>query len=136
MIPNHRASDRRRSLIASTILAAPLVLAWLASVDAVSARWFGVEGPACLWRSLFGELACPGCGLTRSTALVVQGDWGLATALHPAGWVVVFACLGGLAVHGHVLLGGRRGPRHERLLRWGRRGFVAALLAAWGMRIF
>jgi hypothetical protein len=135
LIPPHRSSDRRRSLIASAILAVPLVLGWLASVDAESARWFGVEGPACTWRSLFGELACPGCGLTRSTALVVQGDWRLATALHPAGFAVVAACLGGLLVHGHVLLRGRRGPWHERLLSWGRRGFVAALLAAWGVRI-
>ena len=32
---------------------------------------------------------CPTCGMTRATRLVLHGDLGAATAMHPLVWVVV-----------------------------------------------
>ena len=52
----------------------------------------GVEGPPCLVRGMFGDRACPGCGLTRSTAFVLQGGWRAAWRLHPGGFVIATIC--------------------------------------------
>ena len=38
----------------------------------------------CVWRRLF-ELACPGCGLTRSFCAMSAGEWGAAFEHHMAG---------------------------------------------------
>jgi len=51
---------------------------------------FGYEAHwACLFRQLFA-LPCPGCGLTRGSLLVLQGQFAEAFALNPAAPLVVF----------------------------------------------
>jgi len=113
---------------------AVLVLGATASVSREAATWFGVRGPLCPLGHLLGEGACPGCGLTRGTALVVQGRWGEAWALNPGGFVVAGLCAAALLLH---LDGLRRGTVldvHLRLRTAGRWCFVAGILLAWAAR--
>jgi hypothetical protein len=95
----------------------------------------GLSGPGCPLGDALGSSACPGCGLTRSTALALHGDWVAALSLHAGGFVVVLACLAGIALHGHVLATRRRSPRHDALLRFGRFAFALGILGAWAARL-
>ena len=50
----------------------------------------GLTSPPCLVLSAT-EIPCPGCGLTRGTACVVQGRWGDAAHYHLGSFAVVGA---------------------------------------------
>ena len=113
---------------------AVLALAATATVSRHAATWFGVRGPICPLGHLLGEHACPGCGLTRSTALVVQGRWYEALSLHPAGFVVAGLCIGAVLLHLDVLRRGAVLDGHLRLRRASRWCFVAGILLAWTAR--
>ena len=86
----------RRSRLPLLILLAPLVLGAAADVDERKATILGVEASPCPVRLLAGEHVCPGCGLTRSTALAVQGDWASSWHVHPAGILVAVLCVAGV----------------------------------------
>lgn len=131
-----RAADRARSRVAVLLLAVPLVLGLLIRVEGASASLFGVEGPACVLGEVGGPGACPGCGLTRATALTLHGDVAAAAALNWAGVALVLACALGLALHLDILFrAGRRTPTHHRLLSLGARAFALAVAAAWFTRL-
>jgi len=133
---NPRAADRARSRVAVLLLAAPLVLGLLIRVEGASASLFGVEGPACVLGEVGGPEACPGCGLTRATALTLHGDVAGAAALNWAGVALVLACVLGLAVHLDILLrADRRMPVHQHLLTLGTRALATIVLAAWISRL-
>lgn len=128
--------DLARSRFAVLVLAAPLVLGLLVRVRGTQATLFGLEGPTCVVGGWCGPAGCPGCGLTRSTALTVQGDLGPALALNWAGPLLVLACLGGLALHLDILLRTcRRTRAHERILRLGTVGLALAVLLSWAARL-
>ena len=127
--------DCRRSWIMAGILAGALLLGVLVKADTERATLFGLEGPHCLLGSAIGETACPGCGLTRSTALLLDGEWGEATRVHPACWVVVMGCFFGLLVHLDILRRGRRTSVHRTILSVGHGVFVTGLTAAWLLRL-
>ena len=131
--PDTRAT-RRRSSLALLLLAAPLVLGLCLRADAHGVTLFGISGPTCAVGESFGQHACPGCGLTRSTALLLDGAWAEATLLHPAGWLVVLLCAAGLVIHTDILRRGRRTAGHVRLLRWGRWTFAGGIVLAWLLR--
>jgi len=57
-----------------------LILAGLAAFQILLAA-AGGRGWPCPIQSAFG-LACPGCGLTRSAALLIQGKWQAAASTH------------------------------------------------------
>jgi hypothetical protein len=58
----------------------------------------GGEGvPRCIWRLLFG-FKCPGCGLSRANALLVNGSIHEAVAMN---WLVVPLWL--VAIHSFVI---------------------------------
>ncbi|MDA1264999.1 MAG: DUF2752 domain-containing protein [Planctomycetota bacterium] len=127
---------RTRSWWAVVILSLPLVLGLLLRIEGSSASLFGLEGPECAVGRAIGPAGCPGCGLTRATGLTLQGDLDGAAALNWAGIAVVLACLAGLAVHLDILVRAkRRTPFHQRLLRLGARGFLAAVFLAWFARL-
>ena len=122
---------RRRALLSASILAAPLLLGALIQTDGARASLFGLEGPTCPVGATLGTHACPGCGLTRSAALAVQGDLDASFVSHPAGWIVVLLCAIGFVLYADILRRGARTNAHTNALRLGRWTFVAAIGAAW-----
>lgn len=50
----------------------------------------------CAFKRVFG-IACPGCGMTRSIVLALDGDVALAFAANPAGPLLVFGALASCA---------------------------------------
>ncbi|MFQ5844228.1 MAG: DUF2752 domain-containing protein [Planctomycetota bacterium] len=126
-------SSGRDSWASLAILGGVLCVAALLDASPHSASLAGVEGPPCLLGTLLGERACPGCGLTRSAALVAQGDPAAAFAVHPAGILVILLCAAGVVTHLHILI--RRRCGHAELRRLGRRLFVVGLAAGWLVRV-
>ena len=123
------------------VLVSVLALGAVMRATPERATLFGLEGPACPSTYLLGSLGlpgdigCPGCGLTRGTALLLDGQFDAATHLQPAAWLVVLFAACGAAVHGAVLATGRKSEWTERLLRSGRVAFLAGLLAVWLARL-
>ena len=127
-------SGRGASVLPFVFLAGSLLLGFLIDATPESARLFGVEGPQCPSTYLL-DAGCPGCGLTRGTALLLDGEFASATRVQPAAWlVVVLAALGSL-VHGYVLIRGRQSEYTDGLLRIGRALFLTGLLAVWLARL-
>ena len=132
--PEH--PDLARSRFAVGVLCLPLLLGLLIRVQGGRATFLGMEGPTCVLGEWCGPAGCPACGLTRSTALTMKGDFGPALALNWAGPCLVLACLGGLALHLDILLRARRRTHfHERLLGLGTAGLFLAVLLAWVARL-
>lgn len=126
-----RRSDRSRSVAPFVLLLGLFVVGALVEATPERATLFGVEGPVCPSRWLLGSSGCPGCGLTRGTALWLDGDFAASWSIHPAASLVVV--LGGLGalLHAWVLLRGVRFEWIDRALRSGRYLFLAGLLASW-----
>ncbi|HEX6811675.1 MAG TPA: DUF2752 domain-containing protein [Planctomycetota bacterium] len=113
-----------------------LVVGLTATVTPEAATWFGLRGPDCLLGRCFGPLACPGCGLVRSTAAALQGEPGFAVALHPAGPVVALVLVGGLLLDLDVLRRRVESATHRCWRRAGVRLFTVAVLVGWAARCF
>ena len=126
---------RLRATIAVLLLAAPLAIGLCLEATPEKATLLGWEGPSCLVADHLGEAACPGCGLTRSTALWVQGDFAGSTAAHPVGWLVVLLCAAGIALYTDIFRRGQTTSLHRRLLRSGRWAFASGIVAAWVLRL-
>lgn len=124
------AAPLRDSWTSLAILAGVLALATLLEATPREASLAGLRAPPCALRAVLGEHACPGCGLTRSTSLVVRGDLAGSLSVHPAGALVALLCLAGIALHLHILIRRRRTATHAALLRLGGRLFVLGLVAA------
>ncbi|MHC4952909.1 MAG: DUF2752 domain-containing protein [Planctomycetota bacterium] len=125
----------RRSWFALPLLLLPLLVGSVADADEHKASVLGLEAAPCLLRSVAGEHVCPGCGLSRGTALAVHGEIGRSWSVHPAGVLVAVLCALGALIHLHILLARRRAWLHDRLLRQGYRIFVVGILAAWLVRL-
>jgi len=121
----------RGSALAVLLLAFPLVVGALAEADERHAALLGMEAAPCPIRLVAGDHACPGCGLSRSTVLAVHGELSRSWRVHAAGILILLLCVGGIAVHAHILATRRRSRWHERVLRFGRRLFALGLLGAW-----
>lgn len=80
------------------VSAVVVIVALTMKVDAQQASLFGIEGPVCFLGELSDGKACPGCGLTRSTGLIMQGRLSEGFALNPAGMLVVLFSVLGLAL--------------------------------------
>lgn len=126
-----RRSARADALLRAAILAGFLAAAWLAEGSPGRATLFGVEGPECPSRLVFPERGCPGCGLTRASAMALDGEVAASLALHPGGLVLVVCAAAALALHVHTLTSGRKSAWTLRLLRSGRVLLLVAILAGW-----
>lgn len=126
---------RRAALGRLVVPVLVLGIAALATVDSRRAAWFGIEGPQCLVNRVLGPHVCPGCGLTRSTALAVQGRIAEAASLHAGGIAVALLCLGAIAVHLDVVRRGRVLDAHLALRSLGRKALLAGVLGAWLWRL-
>tara|TARA_R110002073_G_scaffold13900_3_gene57879 strand:+ start:2232 stop:2576 length:345 start_codon:yes stop_codon:yes gene_type:complete len=96
-----------------------MAVGWSATVRPDAATWFGVRGPECPLASCLGPIACPGCGLVRSTASALQGDFSHAYAMHPGGLGIALLLPATFAVHFDILRRGREYRGHRRLRRAG-----------------
>lgn len=100
-------------------------------VTAERAHWHGVDGPQCLLRGVLGDAACPGCGLTRATALVLQGRLGEGWQIHGGGFVVVLLCAAAIPFHLDILRRGRRTSGHRRWAQLGRLALLVGVVGPW-----
>lgn len=121
---------RLRHVFAFAVLITPLVVGPFLDVTPQRATLFGVEGPQCPSR-LVTEHGCPGCGLTRGTALLLQGRAQTAVSVQPAAFVLVVSCLLGAWVRGDILLRNRMTSMHVTLIRWGHRFFAVVVISVW-----
>ena len=133
--PARPCSARAASIAPFVLLASTLALGALVQATPDSATLFGVAGPGCPSTHLIGPVGCPGCGLTRGTALLLDGNFAAATRLQPAAWLVVAFAAAGALIHGGVLVTGRTSAWTAGLLRSGRVTFTAGLLLAWLARL-
>lgn len=101
-MPRAPDGERRRPRRAAV---AGLALAGLILAVALASYRFEIDrGPTlCLFRRATGT-ACPTCGLTRASALLLRGEVRAAVAMHPA--LPVLAAEG--AILGAVWVAGRR----------------------------
>lgn len=109
-------------------LIAVLVLATVLTVDPQSAHLLGAEGPLCWLGAWSGGTLCPGCGLTRSTALAAQGQLATSWAVHPGGLATVVVCGLGVLVQLDVLRRGVRPPLHRAFGTWAPRALLTAIV--------
>ena len=133
--PPGNDGTRRRAAWRAAGCAAALLAGWTATVTPDGAKWLGVRGPRCLLGECLGPLACPGCGLLRSTAAALQGDFAFAWRAHPAGVAVAALLLGSTALHFDMFRRGTECPAHRRWQQLGYRSFVLTLLAGYSLRL-
>ncbi len=131
------AATRRRALLVTAAVVGVGSLAAFAEVDRARAAWWGIEGVGaegrpCTLRAVLGEHVCPGCGITRSVALTVQGEPGLAVELNPAGPLFVGLGLVTGLLAATALVRGRRFDWESRLGRL-MRGTLLIAVAAVGV---
>jgi hypothetical protein len=132
---NQGTSARRGPALRFCSFVAAIAAGLTATVHDNGASWFGLRGPQCPLGNCLGPLACPGCGLLRSTAATLQGDLGFAFAMHPAGPVVAALLVAGALLHFDVLRRRAELPLHRSLRTVGHRIFVAGLLLGWLVRV-
>ena len=109
-------------LVGAAGAAGLVVLAW----------WTPADEPArtlCLTRRVLG-LPCPGCGLTRAVAQLVQGDLSRALAYHPLAPLAVLDAVGGWAIWGLTLYG-LAAPPPARAVRIVLLAQLALFVALW-----
>lgn len=133
--PRSGAASRRRNAFALALLLGMFAAGALIEADAGGARLFGVEGPECPSRLVLPDHGCPGCGLTRATAMILDGDTAGATRLHPGAWLVVVLGAAGTLMRAALLVSPRKSDWIHRQLRNGRLLFLGGLLAIWLARL-
>jgi hypothetical protein len=85
------------------------------------------------------RLPCPGCGMTRATMALLQGDFARAFALHPLSPVIVPLAMGLIFVNavGYVRTGGTFGTTHvPRSIEVLAAALVILLFGIWLARFF
>lgn len=125
----------RPALLRTGLLLGGIAAGVGATVTADGATWFGLRGPRCALGACLGAIACPGCGLLRSTARALHGDFAGAFAAHPTGIAVAALLLTGTLVHFDILRRRRELPAHRHLRRAGHWTFVLSLAAGWLFRL-
>jgi hypothetical protein len=111
-----------------------MAVGWAAKVRPDAATWFGMRGPECPLASCLGPIACPGCGLVRSTSSALQGDISGALAMHPGGIGIALLLPATFAVHFDILRRGREHPAHRRLRRVGYALTSTCIVLGWLIR--
>ncbi|MFT4515317.1 MAG: hypothetical protein ACI89X_004097 [Planctomycetota bacterium] len=105
-----------------------------ATVRPEAATWFGMRGPECPLALCLGPIACPGCGLVRSTSSALQGDFSEAFTMHPGGIGIALLLPATFAVHFDILRRGRECPGHRRLRRVGYALTSTCIVLGWLIR--
>ena len=129
------SQTRRETVVRVGLLGSALAVAVTASLGSDGARWYGVAGPACPLGSNIDPVACPGCGLLRSTAASLQGDMSYALLANPAGPVVALLLVAGLLLNLDILRRGSQPRLHLNLRRRGQTALVLSVFAGWILRL-
>ena len=93
-----------------------------------TATFAGYSLPDCTLREMTG-LPCPGCGLTRSTGYLTEGQWHEAWSINPASFALVTWWILEIALL--VALIRRPSAALERVRRRARYGLLAMVFIAW-----
>ena len=107
----------------------------LIEADASRARFIGVEGPECPSRLVLPDHGCPGYGLMRAMAMILDGDTAAPTRLHPEAWLVVVLGPAGTLMRAALLAPPGKSEWIHRQLCHGRLLFPGRLLAIWPARL-
>ncbi|MEC7582990.1 MAG: DUF2752 domain-containing protein [Planctomycetota bacterium] len=126
---------RRETAVRIALLGSALAVSVTASLGPDGARWYGIAGPACPLGSNIDPVACPGCGLLRSTAASLQGEMSYALLANPAGPMVALLLVAGLLLNLDILRRGSPSQLHQDLRRRGHTLLVASVFAGWTLRI-
>ena len=102
------------------------------------AGWHGWEFNRCLFRAVIG-VDCPACGVTHSVGYALVGNLRQSCSHNPAGPLLAFLLLAGLAYMGLAVLFGKKSP-----ITWNRECACAKaadaciaviLVGVWGLRM-
>jgi hypothetical protein len=106
----------------------------VAALGALAGLAVLLEAPLCPTASLFG-LPCPGCGLTRATLALLQGQFAQALRLHPLVPLLAPIYFGVIvaAALAYIAGPGRRLPRLRVAGRWLTPGAWALLVLVFGV---
>ena len=133
--PRSGGSSQRRNALALALLLGMFAAGALIEADASSARFIGVEDPECPSRLVLPDHGCPGCGLTRATAMILDGDTAAATRLHPGAWLVVVLGAAGTLMRAALLASPGKSEWIHRQQCHGKLLFLGGLLAIWPARL-
>lgn len=125
---------RRKSAGALIVLMVILWLGLLLQATAEGATLSSIAGPECLIRNWIGERACPGCGLTRASSLVLHGEFSTAMAVNAGGFFLVGVAVFWSLIHSVILI---RGQRSAALVGWltvGRHVLLFGVILGWVLR--
>lgn len=100
----------------------------LVALGATLALSIYTEFPLCPLASSVG-VPCPGCGLTRATLALLNGDVQAALRFHPLVWLLAPAALLFLGAVSWELLRDPSRPRSGPRIRWNGRGATAVAVA-------
>ncbi len=128
-------NDRRNSAVAFLVLLSILGLGMLIQVQAGEASFGGLSGPECQISRVAGDHVCPGCGLTRSSALVLDGDFYRAFSVNAGGFFLVGVLLLWSLVHAWIMIQGQRSAASVRWLISGRRLLLFGVIFGWIARL-
>ncbi|MEM1450866.1 MAG: DUF2752 domain-containing protein [Planctomycetota bacterium] len=126
---------RRRSALVLFLLLGLFAVAALVEASPERATLAGIEGPPCPSTYVLGDVGCPGCGLTRATAMLLDGEFGSATNLQPAAWLVLALAAVAAMVHARIAVTGRTTAWNGRVLRSARVVLLGGLLLVWLARL-
>lgn len=87
--PTSRVSNLAVVAAVLALLAAGAILHPDGAGDRTALTLFGLPLPTICWFRMTTGLPCPGCGLTRSVALLMHGHVGASLAMHPFGIAAV-----------------------------------------------
>lgn len=130
-MPSESSVSRRSNALALALLVGMFAVGALIEADPHSARLFGVEGPTCPSRLVLPDHGCPGCGLTRATAMILGGDTASATRLNPGAWLVVVLGTAGTLMRVVLLVSPQQSDWIHPQLRRGRFLFLVGLMVIW-----
>ena len=128
-------TPRARHLGWLAVFLLPLAVGPWLSVTADTVRLGAVAAPPCLLARLLPGVGCPGCGLTRSMALTLQGQFTTAAGVHPLGLPLVLAAALGAVLQLRALWRGGHGAAMAPVARIARVFLAAGLLTVWLLRL-
>ncbi len=112
-----------------------LVLGSMLKANGAEALLGSISGPECLIRTVVGEHSCPGCGLTRSSSLVLGGKFSEAWAVNVGGFFLVGTLALWSLVHSWIFVQGKRTAASVRWLTVSRHFLLFGVILGWILRL-